>query len=150
SRSQIDGDPFFTLTQNGMADDNYLTYVRQMYGQKIYVPSKEESKACFHSYVVDAQRRLEANQLKPGEDVKIVDGRVKVAGQVAMMGINGVLTKLIFDKNPQREFYLEESFPLDWMYPHLTPRGLILKIERLPVGELSEQGVGQDREYWRK
>src|SRR5437016_4645026 len=34
SRSQIDGDPFFTLTQNGMADDNYLTYVRQMYGQQ--------------------------------------------------------------------------------------------------------------------
>ena len=42
------------------------------------------------------------------------------------MSINGLLTKVIFDKNPTNEFYVEESFPLDWMYPHLTPHGVIM------------------------
>jgi len=36
------------------------------------------------------------------------------------MTINGLLAKIIFDKNPNREFYIEESFPLDWMYPYLN------------------------------
>ena len=49
------------------------------------------------------------------------------------MAINALLTKVIFDKNPDHEFYVEESFPLEWMYPHLTPAGIILKINREPI-----------------
>ena len=48
------------------------------------------------------------------------------------MAINGLLAKIMFDKNPDREFYIEESFPLDWMYPYLEPHGLIFKINRQP------------------
>jgi thioredoxin-like negative regulator of GroEL len=59
----------------------------------------------------------------------------QVSGQVAVMSINGLLTKVIFDKNPDHEFYVEESFPLDWMYPYLTPFGMIMKINRHPVPE---------------
>ena len=72
--------------------------------------------------------------MKPGEDVKI-DRRtqVQVSGQVAVMNINGLLTKVIFDHNPKNEFFVEESFPLDWMYPHLTPFGIIMKINRQPL-----------------
>ncbi len=33
------------------------------------------------------------------------------------MSINALMTKVIFDRHPDREFYVEESFPLDWMYP---------------------------------
>ncbi len=87
-------------------------------------------------------------QIKPGEDVKIVDNRVQVQGQVAVMAINGLLTKVIFDKNPDHEFYVEESFPLDWMYPYLEPFGIILKINRQPLAELDETTVQRDHEYW--
>jgi hypothetical protein len=54
----------------------------------------------------------------------------------------------MFEKNPQREFYIEESFPLNWMYPHLTPHGLILKINREVVSELSNEVVQRDHDYW--
>jgi hypothetical protein len=64
------------------------------------------------------------------------------------MEINGLIAKVIFDKNPDREFYLEESFPLDWMYPYLEPHGLIIKINRQPLPELSEAIVQRDHEYW--
>ena len=53
------------------------------------------------------------------------------------MEINGLLVKTMFDKNTNREFYIEESYPLDWMYPHLEPHGLIMKINRQPLPALS-------------
>ncbi|MGP8199990.1 MAG: protein O-mannosyl-transferase family, partial [Limisphaerales bacterium] len=107
---------------------------------EIATPSPEDSQQCFNEYLEEAQKRLahdnefpnEPRQVKPGEDVHIENGRVSVSGQVAVMSINGLLTKVIFDKNPGHEFYEEESFPLDWMYPHLTPFGVIMKINRQP------------------
>ena len=66
------------------------------------------------------------------------------------MKINGLLAKIIFDKNPDHEFYVEESFPLDWMYPYLEPHGLIMKINRQPLSELSDDIVSQDHDYWTK
>ncbi|HWH71269.1 MAG TPA: tetratricopeptide repeat protein, partial [Candidatus Sulfotelmatobacter sp.] len=96
----------------------------------------------------DAQQRLKEHKLRPGEDVRMKDNKVQVSGQVAVMNINALLTKIIFDHNPDREFYIEESFPLDWMYPHLSPNGLILRINRQPLPSLPEAAVQQDHEYW--
>jgi hypothetical protein len=150
SESHQQGRPFFTLTQNALADGRYLDYLRQMYGSKIYIPTSQDSQAAFSDYLKDAQQRQQSNQLKPGEDVRVVNGRVQVSGQVAVMMINGLLVKIILDHNLDREFYLEESFPLDWAYPHLSPHGLILKLNREPLPELSEALVGEDRAYWIK
>ncbi len=116
--------------------------------QEIHTPSPEESQIAFQEYIVDAQRRLQLNQLKPGEDVKIVDQRVQVAGQTAVMAINGLLTKVIFDQNPTNEFFVEESFPLDWMFPYLTPFGIIMKINRQQVPAITEEMMQKDHQFW--
>jgi thioredoxin-like negative regulator of GroEL len=34
------------------------------------------------------------------------------------------------------------------MYPHLVPAGIIMKIERQPVAELSEEVIRRDHDYW--
>jgi tetratricopeptide (TPR) repeat protein len=123
---------------------------------EIHTATPDESTKAFHEYLQDAQKRLdhdrrfpnEPRQIKPGEDVKIIDNRVQVSGQVAVMAINGLLTKVIFDANPEHEFYVEESFPLDWMYPHLSPYGIIMKINRQPLPELTEDMVKADHEFW--
>ena len=123
-----------------------------MYGGKIYVPTYEDSKKCFQNYTEDVTRRQKTNQLKPGEDVKVeANGRVQVNGQVAVMQINWLLAKIIFDQNSNHEFYVAEGYaPGDWMYPHLEPHGLIMKIYRQPLIELSDEAVKRDREYWAK
>jgi beta-lactamase regulating signal transducer with metallopeptidase domain len=149
-KSHAAADPFFTLTQNALADGAYLDYLRAMYGGNIYTPRAEDSQKCFQEYSADAERRLQENNLKPGEDVKRVNGKVEVSGHVAVMSINGLLTKLIFDHNPDRQFYIEESFPLDWMYPYLEPHGLIMKINRQPLAQLPGDVMARDHEYWRK
>jgi hypothetical protein len=149
-KSQVNADPFFVHTQNALADGTYLDYLRSMYGDKIYIPTAEDSQKCFQDYMEDAQRRMQSHQLMPGEDVKMVDGKVQVSGQVAVMEINGLLARVVFDKNPNREFYIEESFPLEWMYPYLEPHGLIMKINRQPLVALSEDVVSRDHDYWTK
>ncbi len=116
--------------------------------EEIYIPSPADSSKCFEEYLRDAQVRLQQGRLKPGEDVKVINNRVQVSGQVAVMAINGLLTKVIFDKNPTHEFFVEESFPLDWMYPHLTPFGIIMKINREPVPSLSEEVLERDHAFW--
>ncbi len=124
--------------------------------KEIYTPNTEDSQESFNEYLKDAQQRLyhdtqfpnEPKQIKPGEDVHAVDNRVSVSGQVAVMSINGLLTKVIFDHNPNNEFFVEESFPLDWMYPHLTPFGDIMKINRQPLAEFSDEIISKDHEFW--
>ena len=124
---------------------------------EIYTPSPQDSQECFNVYLNDAQRRFEhdqhypnePHQMKAGEDVRPgPNGGVQVAGQVAVMSINGLLTKVIFDHNPDHEFYEEESFPLDWMYPYLTPFGVIMKINRNPLPEITQDIIDKDHAFW--
>jgi tetratricopeptide (TPR) repeat protein len=159
SKSHSQGRPFYTITQNALADPKYLGYVADMYGDKIHVADTNDYQKAYADYMTDAQSRIlhdqthpnEPRQIKPGEDVHFDEkGKVQVNGQVSVMAINGLITKTIFDKNPTNEFYVEESFPLDWMFPHLTPSGLILKINRAEVPELTADMLKQDHAFWSK
>lgn len=147
--SQIKSDPFFTLTQNSLADGTYLDYLRSMYGGDIYLPTTNDLKGCIESYYRDARKRLD-NQLKPGEDVSRdpVSGQIRASGTVAVMQINGLLAKVIFDHNPNHEFYIEQNYSLEWINPYLEPHGLIFKLNRRPLDQLSDETVQRDHDYW--
>jgi hypothetical protein len=149
-KNQAAGDPFFTLTQNALADSTYLEYLRTMFGDKLYIPTATDAETAFKDYTQDVAKRQKKNQLKPGEAVSVdpASGRVQVSGQVAVMEINALLAKVVFDKNTNREFYVEESFPLDWMYPYLEPNGIIFKLNRQPLPGLSDEIVQRDHDYW--
>ena len=125
--------------------------------KEIHTPSPADLNWAFTNYIADVQMRYyhdaqfpnEPKQVRAGEVINIgADGRVQVAGQTAVMAINGLLTKVIFDQNPDHEFFVEESFPLDWMYPHLTPFGIIMKINRERVPEFTEDMLRRDHEFW--
>ena len=118
--------------------------------KEIYTPSLQDSQAAFDEYIQDAIKRMNAGQLQPGEDVRQEGNRVSVSGQLSVMAINGLLTKVIFDRNPDHEFYVEESFPLPWMYPYQTPFGIIMKINREPVKEFTDDIIKKDHEFWTK
>jgi hypothetical protein len=158
SLSHEEGKPFFTLTQNQLVDAEYLTYVRALYHQQVKLPDDAMVKDDFQEYLADATRRFEHDQqfpdepkqVAPGEEVRTVNGRVQISGQTAVMAINGLLARDILRANPEHEFYIEESFPLDWMYPYLEPAGPILKLHRAPLESLFEETVRNDREYWQR
>jgi tetratricopeptide (TPR) repeat protein len=120
-------------------------------------PSPEDSRVAYEDFWADADKRARhdrdfPNQPKQvrGDEVVTEDasGKLQVSGQGAVMRINGALTKVIFDRNPDHEFYVEESFPLDWMYPHLTPFSDIMKINRQDVAVLTPEMVERDHKFW--
>jgi beta-lactamase regulating signal transducer with metallopeptidase domain len=148
SKNHAQADPFFTLSQNPLADATYLDYLRAMYGGRLQTPSREDSQRAFDDYINDATARYHSGKLKPGENVRIEENRTSVSGVVAVMEINARLARIIFDRTPDREFYIEESFPLDWMYPYLSPAGQVMKINRQPLPSLSDEVIHRDQSYW--
>jgi hypothetical protein len=68
---------------------------------------------------------------------------------MARIQVKALMAKIIFDKNPDREFFFEGSSPFDWMYPYLEPHGLICKINHRRLPRLPDQIVAQDHDYWR-
>ncbi len=112
------------ITQNALADDTYMSVERDLYGDDIWIPSKDDSAAAFTEYV---------NSMSPEEraakGVTTENGRVQVTGALSVMDINGILTKMMFDhERRRRAFYVEESYVIRWMYDYMTPHGLIMKI----------------------
>jgi tetratricopeptide (TPR) repeat protein len=64
------------------------------------------------------------------------------------MEINGILTKMMFDHDKKfRDFYIEESYVIPWMYPYLSPHGLIMKLnaEFVPYDAAT---ASKDRDFW--
>ena len=134
----------YLITQNALADDTYMSVERDLYGDDIWIPAKEDSAESFNIYV---------NEVKSGKrpanaDLRIENGRVQVTGALGVMEINGILTKMMFDHERLRHaFYVEESYVIQWMYPYLTPHGLIMKINKDP-GQLTAAVEREDMEFW--
>jgi tetratricopeptide (TPR) repeat protein len=153
-----DGEQHIVLTQNALADGTYLKYLDVLYGERMATLTQDDSQRAFQEYVTDAQKRLEHDQqfpnespkLKPGEDVKVVDGRIQVSGQVAVMAINEKLFQMLMAKNPDAAFAMEESFPFISLYANAKPLGPV--IEMGSSGEqaaLSADQAAQSVNYWR-
>jgi tetratricopeptide (TPR) repeat protein len=134
----------FLITQNALADNTYMSVMRDLYGERIWIPSPNDSGMAFQKYVheVRAGKRASGHIRFDGT------GKVQVQGAPAVMEINGILARMIFDNNREHTFYVEESYPIPWMYPHLEPHGLIMKINREPLQELPADTVARDRRFW--
>ncbi len=141
-RSQVDGDPFFTITQNGLGSGEYRGYLRGMYYRALDIPTDADAENCFRDYQADLLQRARNITVAPGHDepFPIYDYRA----------YPGRLAKILFDKNPERESFVEEEIPIPWMYPLLEPHGLIFKLNRHPANMLSYEIVQRDHEYWTK
>ena len=134
----------YLITQNALADDTYMSVERDLYGDEIWIPAKEDSAEAFNIYVDEVQRGV-----RPANgDLKIENGRVQVTGALGVMEINGILTKMMFDHDRLRHsFYVEESYVIPWMYPYLSPHGLIMKInaDKTPY---DAKTAARDADFW--
>ena len=134
----------YLITQNALADDTYMSVERDLYGDEIWIPSKEDSAEAFNIYVDEVKRGV-----RPANgDLRIENGRVQVTGALGVMEINGILTKMMFDHDRlHNAFYVEESYVIPWMYPYLSPHGLIMKInaDKTPY---DAKRAAQDADFW--
>ncbi|MFC1498288.1 tetratricopeptide repeat protein [Verrucomicrobiota bacterium] len=136
------------ITQNALADWNYLEFARRQHADHdIWLPSKEDSAKAFQQYV----EGVRSGKIDDKGTLEIKSGRVNIRGALGVMQINGIIVKMIFENNKDsHEFYLEESYIIDWMYPYLEPHGLIMKLNKTTLDKLSEEVVSKDRKFWKQ
>ena len=134
----------YLITQNALADETYMKVERDLYGDEIWIPSKEDSGKAFDIYVTEVRSGVR----QANGDLKMENGRVQVTGALGVMEINGILTKMMFDHDRKRHaFYVEESYSIPWMYPYLSPHGLIMKLnaDKTPYDAAT---AAKDRDFW--
>ncbi len=126
----------YLITQNALADDTYMSVERDLYGDEIWIPSKEDSGKAFAIY--DAENT----------DKRKENGKLQVEGALNVMKINGILAKMMFEHDRlRRAFYVEESYAIPWMYPYLSPHGLIMKLNASET-PYNAQTAAKDRDFW--
>ena len=157
------------ITQNGLADNTYMDYLRFIYGDRLSLPTPEQVRSAYTDYAADYQKRLahdqqfpdEPKQVLPGEHVgsdggggwtgviKQGDQLIQVSGLVSCMLINERILQTILQANPDSPFGLEESFPLKSTYAEAVPLGPIMEL-RVPDGQnaLSADSASQTVAYW--
>ncbi|MDD2707066.1 MAG: DUF2723 domain-containing protein [Verrucomicrobiae bacterium] len=161
----------YIITQNALADQTYMKYIRDHYAttrpkmdrwyhkllgrDKTYpkapliLPSEEEFTVIFNQAIENAKK-----ESIPGIVFqKDASGQVRatVQGLEGVFAINGEVARWIFERNKDKHsFYVEESYPLNWMYPYLEPCGLIMKLNKEPLKELSQEVIQRDMSCWKR
>src|SRR2546423_1124417 len=151
-------DPHIIVTQNAFADSRYIEYMQTLYGERFSPLTSEDSQRAFQEYVTDAQRRLEHDQqfpnepkqVRPGEAIRILDVKVQVSGQVAVMTINEKLLQTLMQKNPDLAFAMQESFPMRGTYADALPLGPLMELRALDgQNGFTPERAAQSLDYWR-
>ncbi len=156
------------VTQNALCDTYYAQYIRDQYDPRFrpqpkdWTPfekwlgrdkaypatsvtcvSDDELRQCWAEY----ENRPEVRQ-------RVASGGPMIRGGTNdVFDINGIVAQKIFEKNKKdHTFYIEQSVPIDWMYPYLMPAGLIFKLSTEPMTDyqdfLKNAGVDEDRKFW--
>ena len=137
---------FYCITQNALADNSYMAHLRSVYGKELWVPEMKDSAKAFQEYVMDVRQ----GRRPENANIKIENGRVQIAGVLGVMEINGILCKMLFDHNKEKhEFFVEESYVIDWMYPYLEPYGLIMKLHKEELPHLGKETIQRDTTFWK-
>ena len=128
--NEVEDAGILCLTQNALADNTYMGHVRYFYGDRLRLPTLEETSTAFQEYV----EGVRSGRIPNHGGIEFANGRVTVSGARAVMEINGILLKNIFEWDRGKHgFFIEESYSIEWMKPYLRPCGAILKVETKPL-----------------
>ncbi len=164
----------YLITQNALADNTFMAVTRDLYGDQLWIPSQLDSNRAFQEYVQAIQSgKLDAGadvKMDGGRvQVQGVGGVMQINGILCrqIFDHNQYITETKTDESTRqsgaavvpadpvgpdgklrkRDFYVEESYVIPWMYPYLTPHGIIMKINNEPTA-ITPEMVKNDHEFW--
>jgi tetratricopeptide (TPR) repeat protein len=139
----------YIITQNGVGEPLYRRYLADQYSAERLQPANafERWLGRADAYPVNPLVFPTEQEIK---DAVSNDMEASMAeGELSPSLPHSVVTRLIWEKNRDaHEFFVEESFPLEWSYDHAEPHGLLYRISKEPVKELSPEIVRRDFEFW--
>ena len=144
---QFDRRDLYIITQNGVGEGLYRKYLADQYGADRPAP-----KNAFERWL----GRATAYPKKPLNFPTDKEIQAAIEKEMASAGggmdptlAHSVVTRLIWEKNRDaHDFFVEESFPLDWSYDYALPHGLVYQILKEPLKELPADVVQKDMEFW--
>ncbi len=143
-RDARDSPDIIVLTQNALTDASYAEYLRHAFGDRVWMFSVDDKRRALQRYVDE----VKSGKREP-DHIEFSSGRVNLRGAEAVMEINGLIAEMIFEHNKEKhEFYVEESYVIDWMYPYLEPHGLIFRLHEEEQDGLSKETVTKDQSFW--
>lgn len=153
-----DGDRHIVLTQNALADHQYLEYLACLYPDQLAGLTVEDSQRAFNDYLSDARRRWQHDQQFPDEPKQVganegiqatAGGGMAISGSVAVMQINGLLLETLMAKNPAAGFMLEESLPIPSTYRGGAVAGPLIRLQAVEGGgPMPAETAQQALRYW--
>ncbi|MEI8294320.1 MAG: DUF2723 domain-containing protein [bacterium] len=139
----------YIITQNGVGEPLYRKYLADHYGTDRPKPSN-----AFERWLGRAEAYPAKALVFPSEQ-EITDAVSKemeacTAQEPADSTLpHSVVSRLIWEKNcDAHEFFVEESFPMEWSYDYAEPHGLVYRINREPLKDIAPDVVKRDFEFW--
>jgi cytochrome c-type biogenesis protein CcmH/NrfG len=141
------------VTQNALADAFYQKYIHDH-----YAPGRPKAKGWFEKW-------LGRDKQYPADDTAMPSEQelMEIVRNVSMnlppganpqdpnVGIlyHAAIAQWIFEKNKhKRDFFIEESFPMEWTYAYAVPNGLSYRLNKEPLETLPPEVVAEDFRYW--
>lgn len=152
-RAPFDRRDLYIITQNALGEPNYMKYLRDQYTDerppvrnaferwlgrdktypdtRIVLPS--------HTEIVETMKK--AVEDGTADKSQIFNDRSTLLFDVTL--------RLLWEKNKDKhDFYVEESFPIEWTYDYATPHGLIYKLNKEKV-DITPADVAKDFAFWK-
>jgi Flp pilus assembly protein TadD len=147
---EFDRRDLYIITQNGVGEELYRKYLADHYGTNRPKPANaferwlgRETIYPEKPLVFPTEEEIKAAVSKEMEEA------TRQGAAVEPSLPHSVVTRLIWEKNRDaHEFFVEESFPLEWSYDHAEPHGLIYKIHRQPLKQIPPESVQRDFDFW--
>ena len=141
------------VTQNALADAFYQKYIHDH-----YAPGRPKAEGWFEKWLGRDQQYPPDDTIMPSEQelmeiVRNVSMNLPPGAnpQDPNVGIlyHAAIAQWIFEKNKhKREFFIEESFPMEWTYAYAVPNGLSYRLNPEPLETLPPEVVAEDFRYW--
>jgi len=141
------------VTQNALADAFYQKYIHDH-----YAPGRPKAEGWFEKWLGrDKQYPLDSTIMPSEQELMEIVRNVSMNlppganPQDPNVGIlyHAAIAQWIFEKNKhKREFFIEESFPMEWTYAYAVPNGLSYRLNPEPLETLPPEVVAEDFRYW--
>lgn len=141
------------VTQNALADSFYQKYIHDH-----YAPGRPKAKGWFEHWLGRDVQYPPEDTIMPSDQqlmeiIKNTAANLPPGSnpQDPNVGIiyHAAIARWIFEHNKdKREFFIEESFPMEWTYPYAVPHGLSYRLNKEPLETLPPEVVAEDFKFW--
>ena len=151
--AEFDRRDLVIVTQNALADAFYQKYIHDH-----YAPGRPKAQGWLEKWLGrDKQYPVDSTIMPSEQELMEIVRNVSMNlppganPQDPNVGIlyHAAIAQWIFEKNKdKREFFIEESFPMEWTYAYAVPNGLSYRLNKEPLETLPPEVVAEDFRFW--